>query len=219
MGLYRKRPGPSSPHFPICSPGRFRYSAKPYHSRFLSCTRGLRARVCGAAVTRVLEARCSPTRCRIVRMDSKTQSALIGAGGAVLGAAVGALIGKIDSTDIFGKQVSNIKGDWESTWTSKDDPSKSGRETLTISKQRGTRVHGRITYEKDIAKKWEFEGRFSGQFLQLYYYPSKESRVAFLDYGCYFFELRSTGDFEGYSVGIPYETGKIGVAIHTLRKA
>jgi hypothetical protein len=71
--------------------------------------------------------------------------------------------------------------------------------------------------DSEPAKKWDLYGDFNGQFLRLFWHPSKDADDKdFLDYGCYFFEKKGTG-FTGYAVGYDWGTSKTEVCAHDLR--
>jgi hypothetical protein len=73
--------------------------------------------------------------------------------------------------------------------------------------------------ELEPDKEWEIEGRYDGHLLQLFWYPSQSSpNKYFRDYGCYFFEELTDGSFEGYAVGLDWETGKVEIGKHKLRR-
>jgi hypothetical protein len=155
-------------------------------------------------------------------IDSSVLAALIIGVCTVIGAIIGALLARSDFLEkLFrGSKIYPLVGKWESTWEDIDDPNKVlQKELLVIERQRGSRTYGYITMEDEPDKKWNFEGNFSGRFLQLFYYPSKEAEnKLFLDYGCYFFEMQTDGTFKGYSVGVYWETNKIGVSTHQLKR-
>lgn len=76
------------------------------------------------------------------------------------------------------------------------------REVLTVTAQRGDRIRGFITAEMNPTWKWEFDGRYNGQFLQLMYRPARDADDAdFVDYGCYFLQRKANGTFAGFSTG------------------
>jgi hypothetical protein len=155
-------------------------------------------------------------------MDSDVLAAIIGAVATVVGAAIGALLGRSDFLDkLFrGSKFTSITGKWESTWVDLNEAGKtSHRENFVITRQRGSRIYGYITMEEEPDKKWEFEGNFSGRFLQLFYYPSKDAEdKLFLDYGCYFFDMLGDGTFVGYSVGFDWQENATDVSKHKLRR-
>jgi hypothetical protein len=93
------------------------------------------------------------------------------------------------------------------------------KESLIITKQKGSKIFGFITMDNEPDKKWEFEGNFTGRFLQLFYFPSKDAEdKLFLDYGCYFFDMLGDGTFDGYSVGFMWNENKTSVAKHKLKR-
>lgn len=104
--------------------------------------------------------------------------------------------------------IHTLLGKWESLWVEiVDNDKRTSRELFEITKQRGTRVYGNITMNTEPDKKWDLEGNFNGRFLQLFWSPSKDSNnKLFLDFGCYFFELKGRGLFEGYGVGYEWST-------------
>jgi hypothetical protein len=51
------------------------------------------------------------------------------------------------------------------------------RENFVITRQKGSRIYGYITMEEEPDKRWEFEGNFSGRFLQLFYYPQRMQKT------------------------------------------
>jgi len=114
---------------------------------------------------------------------------------------------------------------WVGSWAYINGKTKpSQQERLFITEQRrakeGVRLKGFITVDPEPDKRWWIEGIYNGKFLQIFYYPSEESDDKwFLDYGCYFFEVKNDGHFEGYSIGCEWDDEKISLATHTLRKA
>jgi len=155
-------------------------------------------------------------------MNTQVLVALIGAIGTVFGAILGALVGRSNFFDrLFkGSKFWRLVGKWKSTWQDIDTTDNSlHRELLVIERQNGSRIRGYITMEDKPDKRWNFEGNFSGRFLQLSYYPSEEAEdKLFLDYGCYFFEMLGDGSFKGHSIGFDYERNKIGVSTHRLER-
>lgn len=93
-------------------------------------------------------------------------------------------------------------------------------ENFIITRQKGSRIYGYITMDDHPDKRWEFEDNFSGRFLQLLYYPSKEAEdKLFLDFGCYFFDMLGDGTFDGYSVRFYWETNSTDASKHKLKRA
>ncbi|MBI3599641.1 MAG: hypothetical protein HY097_03240 [Nitrospinae bacterium] len=137
-------------------------------------------------------------------MDSTIVAALIGIAGIV----IGAILKEVLPASRFIRFLSgkpmrhSIIGNWKSSWGRLPNGPVKYHELLKITKQSGDFIRGTITREEEPNKLWEFEGRYDGQFLQLYYFPSKDAmNTDFLDYGCYFFRRAANGSFVGYSTG------------------
>ncbi len=148
-------------------------------------------------------------------MDSTLAAGLIGAAATVFAAFLGQS-GAFESL-FRGKKYRKLPTEWESTWIDIDDlTQKEHREKFFISKQKGGKISGYILYDTAPDKRWEFEGNYTGRFLQLLYFPSeKADDTLFQDYGCYFFQLDGT-EFVGYSIGYAYEGGTIAASKHKL---
>lgn len=148
-------------------------------------------------------------------MDTTLLASIIGGVATVIAAVLGQT-GVFDAL-LHGRRYPQLPKEWDSTWVDiKDTAKKEHRERFFITKQRGSKVRGYITYDIAPDKRWEFEGNFTGRFLQLFYYPSeKADDKLFQDYGCYFFELRGT-DFIGYSVGYDYIGRELDLSEHKL---
>jgi len=152
-------------------------------------------------------------------VDPTVVAAIIGASGVVVAAVVGALLGRSGFIDkLFGVGRSlRLLGQWDSRWHS--NRTGDHREMLFISRQRGARLSGYITHENEPDKKWNFDGNFSGQYLQMMYYPAPDSKNRlFQDYGCYFLKLQPNGEFEGFSVGVDMDSGLIESDHHGIRQ-
>jgi hypothetical protein len=155
-------------------------------------------------------------------MEPTILSGIIGAIGTVVGAVLGAILARSEVIDnIFRRnKFLNLVGKWESVW--KDLGNKNSawsKELLIVERQKGSRIWGHIEMESEPDKRWDFEGNFSGRFLQLMYYPSKNSdNKLFLDYGCYFFELQGDGTFQGYSIGFSWDRNKTYPSTHQLKR-
>ena len=149
---------------------------------------------------------------------------------AIIPALIGVLIGPfikqwVENSNLFnktrGKKNFLVKGKWRSSWVDIGGLSKTENyEILIIDKQRGDDFSGFIEMESLPDKKWSFKGNlFKERFLQLYYYPSKDSPDKnFLDYGCYFLEVNGDGSFSGKSIGFEYENNNIQISNHKLIK-
>ena len=156
-------------------------------------------------------------------MDSDVTAALIG----VAGVAIGAVLNNVLPESSLMRWLSgkpsraSLKGRWRSAWGPLPEGPVKFEEILIISRQRGEKVWGVIDRESEPNKKWDFEGRFNDQFLQLYYFPSSKAKDAdFLDYGCYFFRKKADGTFVGYSTGFGIEGKVEGITTdyHELRR-
>ena len=152
-------------------------------------------------------------------MDSSIIVGIIGAAATI----VGALIGRSDIIDkVFRRSsIPRLTGRWESSWSENvGDHLTAFKKIITITKQKGSRIHGNITM--DVVhpdKKWIVEGDFNGRFLRLFWSPSKEAdNKLFLDYGCYFFELEGSGCFTGYAVGFDCVADQTIVCQHQLKR-
>ncbi len=148
-------------------------------------------------------------------MDPTILAATIGAVSTIAAAVLG-------QTGVFevlirGRRYPKLPTEWKSTWVDiKDQEKKEHNERFFITKQRGPKIRGYILYDSAPDKRWEFEGNFTGRFLQLFYYPSeKADDRLFQDYGCYFFELCGT-EFVGYSVGYDYIGRALDLSEHKL---
>jgi hypothetical protein len=148
-------------------------------------------------------------------MDSTLTAGIIGGIATVFAAFLGQ--SGVFEVLLQGKKYRKLPTEWESTWVDIDDPTQTEhRERFYISKQKCGKISGYILYDTAPDKRWEFEGNFTGRFLQLFYYPSeKADDTLFQDYGCYFFQLDGT-EFVGYSVGYDYEEGLIASSKHKL---
>jgi hypothetical protein len=150
-------------------------------------------------------------------MDSTLTAGIIG-GAATM---IAAFLGQKGILDKFlpGSKAIRLPHKWKSTWVDVDDESNEEfSESLFITRQKGAKISGYITMEKEPDKKWDFEGTFNGRFLQLSYFPSKDAEnKLFLDYGCYFFELIGDGIFDGYSIGYYWNSSKITASKHQMK--
>ncbi|MEI6039663.1 MAG: hypothetical protein WCQ52_08250 [Actinomycetes bacterium] len=148
-------------------------------------------------------------------MDTTILAAVIGAVSTVVAAILGQT-GVLDAL-LRGRRYPKLPTEWNSTWIDiKDKERKEYRERFFITRQRGAKIRGYILVDAAPDKRWEFEGNFTGRFLQLFYYPSEKADDKFFqDYGCYFFELRGT-DFIGYSVGYDYIGRELDLSEHKL---
>lgn len=137
-------------------------------------------------------------------MEPVVTAALIAAAGAVAGAVVQAVVpGSSMMGWLKGRSTPHrLLGTWDSAWGPLPAGPVRYHELITITSQRGLRLRGFATRPEQPEKKWEVEGRYDGQFLQMYYFPSPSSRNSdFLDYGCYFLRRRADGSYAGYSAG------------------
>jgi hypothetical protein len=118
----------------------------------------------------------------------------------------------------------SLLGTWISEWGPLPEGPVSSTESLTITKHRREQVSGYITWETHNSRKWLFEGRYDGRFLQLIYFPAPDSEDRdFLSHGCYFFERAANGTFVGYSTGYDADDGdpntpECRTDFHTLRR-
>lgn len=147
-------------------------------------------------------------------------------------ALVGAIIAAIVQTQLPPDLIPSIftrksgpnvlLGKWDSSWGPSAEEIEKEHETITITRQSGTRIWGtaRRATADDKDKEWELNGRFDGHFLQMLYYPSKNSpNKDFLDYGCYFFKKQGDGTMKGYSAGFGSDKGVDSVtAEHALMR-
>ncbi len=135
-------------------------------------------------------------------MESEVLAAIIAGSSAI----VATIINKIFPDSIVGvfrkiPHGGSLKGTWKSSWGPLPEGNLKYTETVKIIQQRGFEVKAIATRtENNIQRKWELRGRYDGQFLQLYYFPSKEM-IDILDYGCYFLKKKADGSFTGYSTG------------------
>lgn len=148
-------------------------------------------------------------------MDSTLTAGLVGAAATVFAAFLGQT-GAFEAL-FRGKKYNKLPTEWVSTWIDIDDSKqKEHSEKFFITTQKRGKIRGYILYETAPDKRWDFEGNFTGRFLQLFYYPSdKADDNLFQDYGCYFFQLDGT-EFVGYSIGYDYEGRTIAASRHTL---
>ena len=158
-------------------------------------------------------------------MDSQIIAAIIGLGGTAVGAVLAHVL---PNTQLF-HRLSNetrhhsLLGSWHSTWGPMPSGPTKYEEDFIVTKQRGQRVEGYITHAPMPNRRWDFEGRYDGLFLQIYYFPSKQSPDHdFLSHGCYFFTRKADGSFTGYSTGYGEDEvgGKEGVTTdyHILKR-
>ena len=159
-------------------------------------------------------------------MNPTIIAAIIG----VLGVFIGAVLKEVLPGSLVVQWFSrtpknhNLIGDWKSSWGPLPDGPLAYHEVLTIHRQRGVNISGTASRDEQPEKKWQVEGRYDGMFLQMYYYPSGNSRnVDFLDYGCYFLKRKADGSFEGFSTGFgPFdeESSKEGITTdyHVLKR-
>lgn len=151
-------------------------------------------------------------------MDSTTIAAIIGATATIIAATLGQK-GIFDKM-FLGQRTVQLLGKWESTWIDFGDKTeKKYSENFYVTKQKGSKIFGYISMDSEPGKRWEFEGNFTGRFLQLFYYPSKDAEdKLFLDYGCYFFDLMGDGSFDGYSVGYYWDKNEKFVSMHSMKR-
>lgn len=138
-------------------------------------------------------------------MDSTTAAAILGFIGVVLGAFLQAILpgSRLLYWLTSKRPYHSLIGDWNSHWGPLPEGPVQQCEVLTVAGQRGVKVWGSIKMDAEPTMRWKFEGRYDGQILQLYYYPSPDALdTDSLDYGCYFLRRRTDGSFVGYSIGI-----------------
>jgi hypothetical protein len=159
-------------------------------------------------------------------MDPAVIAALIGLVGVALGAVLREVLpGSVPVAWLSGKPRGNrIVGKWRSSWGPLPEGPARFSEEVTFTHQRGDRLEGHITRQEEPNKKWAIQGRYDGQFLQLYYFPAADAKDNdFLDYGCYFFRRQADGSFRGYSTGFGAFEDRPGEGIttdfHELRRA
>lgn len=136
-------------------------------------------------------------------MTEGTLNAIIGAGGAVIGAIIAGLFKypRIFDSLFSRRSFENLVGEWDSTWID-EMAEKDHSEVIKITRQRNDRIWGVATRQKEPDKKWELEGFYQGQFLLILYSPSRDAKnQTFLDYGCYFLQRKGNGQFKGFSTG------------------
>jgi hypothetical protein len=153
------------------------------------------------------------------KMDKTILVALIGAAATL----IAALIGRSDFLDALlrPRWVSDLKGEWQSSWKESDGRGQVSERTeiIRITRMHGNRLDGRVESAHYQGKPCRIEGFFSGRFLLLMWYPAKEAEKKLIDdYGCYFFEKKADGGFEGESVGFFEHLGGVGRFEHTLRR-
>lgn len=156
-------------------------------------------------------------------MEKEVLVAIIGLVGVVIAAVIGALSQnpKLLSS-LFKKRPQDghsVVGRWRGVWKYLWPPVRNNPpdEIVVIESQDGMEVKGYITVDKEPDKRWRIEGRFDGRYLQLiYYHDSAAEDKHFHDLGCYFFEKQSDGSFEGMSIGIDWDRGKLEPATHSL---
>jgi hypothetical protein len=156
-------------------------------------------------------------------LDNNLIAAIITASGAVLAAAVGAIVGRSEFWDrLFAKRAfPRLAGTrWASSWTDRVGDDKVDRtEIFEFTSQKRGRVYGHIIMDRFPELKWDIAGDYNDRFLRLFWHPSADAKNKFfLDYGCYFFERKGMGSFEGYAVGFDHETSAMEVAEHRLRQ-
>jgi len=154
-------------------------------------------------------------------MDSTVLNGLIIGLCTIAGGVVGSLFVNSNFKEIFSRnKYDKIIGIYDSIWSTKTNNEGFLKEKLVIDRQNGRRIYGYITFEKEPQKRWEFEGIFTGQYLQLYYYPSRKKAEdnLFLGNGCYFFERKIDGTFKGFSVGVNEKSGILDHAVHELKR-
>lgn len=139
-------------------------------------------------------------------MEPWVVESVIGVGCALLGAFFGALLPTHFLFDRWFNLIEPSKKlvgtTWDSSWWRPNEPTKKYHETLVFTRQSGDQVWARSTREEEPDKLWECAGRYDGRYLQLYYWPSRDSPDSnFLDYGCYFLVRQGDGRMVGYSSG------------------
>jgi hypothetical protein len=132
-------------------------------------------------------------------MSPTIVAALIG----LIGISLGAVLNEVLPRWLMrGPKGHSLLGDWDSSWGPYPEGPLNQREILTIESHRGDQVTGSSHRPEEPDKKWKVEGRYNGTFLQMYYFPSSDSKdTDFLDYGCYFLKRKAAGNFEGISSG------------------
>jgi hypothetical protein len=156
-------------------------------------------------------------------MDNGLLTALVGAAGAVAAAVFGALAGRSEFTDrlFLKRRFPSLAGTrWSSTWIDVVDGKNVNREEIfEFAQQKRGRVFGEITMNHLPDLKWRIEGDYNDRFLRLFWQPSPDAtNKFFMDYGCYFFERKGTGHFEGVAVGFDWQTNKIETTDHQLKQ-
>lgn len=158
-------------------------------------------------------------------MDNTILAALIGIVGIIIGAILNSLLpGSKFANWLAGKSRNHtLIGTWDSIWGPLPNGPTKYQELMVITKQSGQRIKGFINKGNEPEKKWEIEGRYDGHFLMIIYYPAKDAKNSdFLDYGCYFFQRKADGSFEGYSTGFGSYEDIIGEGVttdfHILRR-
>jgi hypothetical protein len=147
-------------------------------------------------------------------MNDIILSAIIVGGSTIIGALIGAVIqARLPTNDLTlwltrTPKRKRILGTWNSYWGPTPDKVREYNEVITITRQKGERVWGKAIRLNEPSKTWDIEGRVEGEFLQMLYFPAKEStNTDFLDYGCYILKKQASGKFTGFSTGFgPSET-------------
>ena len=157
-------------------------------------------------------------------MDSTVIAAIIGFAGGIVVTILKAVLSGSRFTNWMKGRESNLIGKWQSIWGPLPNKEVKYKELLEITKQSSQRIEGFITKEDEPQKKWTVEGKYGDNFLMLIYSPAKDAKDNnFLDYGCYFFQRRADGSFEGYSTGFGPNDGQPGEGVttdyHTLKRA
>ncbi len=137
-------------------------------------------------------------------MNDQTSSTILAAIiGAIVGAVIQSFLPPYSLRLLFSRNPNNrsLVGYIDSYWGPAEETHRF-HEVIIISKQRGTMVWGKATRDDEPDKSWDVEGRYDGDYIQMLYFPSKESpNKDFLDYGCYFLKKNTTGIFCGFSTG------------------
>lgn len=154
-------------------------------------------------------------------MDKDWLIAIMGLLGAVLGLWIPTLRGYQRLLSRF--RHHSLVGIWNSAWGPLPSGPTKHEEILEVSKQSGQRIEGHITRSSEPDRRWDFEGRYDGLFLQLYYFPSPEAADQdFQSHGCYFFKREPDGSFKGYSSGFGEadDGGEAGTTVdyHVLKR-
>lgn len=153
---------------------------------------------------------------RVLGMETAIVGALI-VGGCAIVAAVIQLRGRKPSESALSASEYQLIGNWQFDWWYREKPDEVFSDFLSVTRHEGFQLSGYLFENGAPLKRWDFQGRFDGRFLQTLYYPAKESGAEFVSTGCNLLERKGRG-FEGWNLAYDYRRDCINAVQCRLRR-